>query len=59
MITGNETQNILVTLSLSINKSFEWHEVVEDGKYEPGIGENVVDMGLRGLIPSFQNFSGN
>ena len=54
-ITGNETQNILVTLSLSINKSFEWHEVVLDGKYEPAIGETVVDMGLRGLIPIVTN----
>lgn len=53
-ITGNETQDINVTLSLSVNKSFEWHEVVLDGKYEPAQGEYVVDMGLRGLIPSFQ-----
>jgi len=37
---------------LSINKSIEWTEVVVDGKYEPSAGENVVDMGLRGLIPS-------
>lgn len=53
-ITGNETKDINVTLSLSVNKSFEWHEVVLDGKYEPALGENVVDMGLRGLVPSFQ-----
>lgn len=52
-IRANETKDIIVTLSLSINKSFEWTEVNFDGKYEPGIGENVVDMGLRGLIPSF------
>lgn len=52
-ITGNETKDIIVTLSLSINKSFEWREVNADGKYEPSIGENVVDMGLRGLIPSY------
>lgn len=52
VITGNETKNIEVTLSLSINNSFEWEEVTPDGKYEPSIGENVVDMGLRGLIPS-------
>lgn len=52
-ITGNETRNVEVTLSLSINKSFEWHEVTADGKYEPGNGENVVDMGLRGLIPTY------
>jgi hypothetical protein len=52
VITGNETSDITVTLSLSINHSFEWHEVTADGKFEPAIGENVVDMGLRGLIPS-------
>jgi len=55
-VTGNETQNILVTLSMSVNKSFEWHEVNPDGKYEPSIGENVVDMGIRGLKPSFEVF---
>ncbi len=51
VITGNETDDIIVTLSLSTNHSFEWVEVTEDGFYEPSIGENVVDMGLRGLIP--------
>lgn len=54
VITGNETQDVVVTLSLSINNSFEWQEVNADGKYEPSVGENVVDMGLRGLIPSYQ-----
>ncbi|NMH27651.1 hypothetical protein [Flavobacterium silvaticum] len=53
-ITGTETHDVIVTLSLSINKSFEWHEVTADGKYEPAIGESVVDMGLRGLIPSHE-----
>ncbi|WP_300570831.1 hypothetical protein [Flavobacterium sp.] len=53
VITGNETNNIVMTLSLSINNSFEWTEVNADGKYEPNAGENVVDMGLRGLIPTF------
>lgn len=52
VINGNETKDIIVTLSLSINNSFEWTEVNADGKFEPAIGENVVDMGLRGLIPS-------
>ena len=54
-ITGNETEDIEVTLSFSINNSFEWTEVNLDGKYEPSIGEQVVDMGLRGLIPSYSN----
>lgn len=53
VITGNETNDVVVTLSLSINNSFEWHEVNADGKYEPAIGENVVDMGLRGLVPTY------
>lgn len=53
VVTGNETKNVEVQLSLSINNSFEWHEVNADGKFEPSAGENVVDMGLRGLIPSF------
>lgn len=52
-ITGLETRNVVVTLSLSINNSFEWQEVTADGKYEPANGENVVDMGLRGLIPTY------
>lgn len=54
-ITGNETETITVTLSFSINNSFEWTEVNADGKYEPEAGEQVVDMGLRGLIPSVEN----
>ncbi|GEP49868.1 hypothetical protein FNO01nite_05400 [Flavobacterium noncentrifugens] len=58
-ITGNETKNIVVTLSLSVNHSFEWHEIVADGKYEPSKGEQVVDMGLRGLIPAFQTSYNN
>lgn len=53
VIDGTETEDIVITLSLSINNSFEWHEVNADGKYEPSAGENVVDMGLRGLIPTY------
>lgn len=55
VITGNETEDITVTLSFSINNSFEWTEVNADGKFEPSAGEQVVDMGLRGLIPSVSN----
>ena len=54
-LTGNETEDITVTLSFSINNCFEWTEVNTDGKYEPSAGEQVVDMGLRGLIPSVSN----
>lgn len=51
-ITGNETSDIHVIVSLSVNKSFEWKDVHSpDGLYEPGAGDTVVDMGIRGLIP--------
>jgi hypothetical protein len=53
IIDGTETHDVVITLSLSVNNSFEWHEVNADGKFEPGAGENVVDMGLRGLVPTF------
>jgi hypothetical protein len=50
-IQGNETEDIIINISLSTNQSFEWVEINEDGKFEPEIGETVVDMGIRGLIP--------
>ena len=53
VLDGSETSDVVVTLSLSINTSFEWHEQgTLDGKFEPAT-ENVVDMGLRGLIPTY------
>lgn len=51
VITGTETSDIVITVSLSTNKSFEWHEVTADGYYQPEIGEYVVDMGVRGMLP--------
>lgn len=51
VITGNETRDIVITVSLSTNKSFEWTEITPDGYYEPSAGETVVDMGIRGLKP--------
>ena len=54
-VTGEETEDIEVTLSFSTNNSFEWTEINEDGKYEPAAGEQVVDMGIRGLIPTVSN----
>ncbi len=50
-ILGTETSDIIIEVSLSTNKSFEWNEVVADGRWEPGKGEQVVDMGIRGMIP--------
>jgi hypothetical protein len=53
-ITGNETTDIVIEVSLSVNNSFEWAEVVNDGKWAPSKGEQVVDMGIRGMIPKIQ-----
>lgn len=52
VITGNETEDVVITVSLSTNDSFEWIDN-GDGLYEPGPPANdlVVDMGIRGLIP--------
>ncbi|WP_298396002.1 hypothetical protein [Flavobacterium sp.] len=52
-ITGLEKKNVVVTLSLSTNKSFEWVDTNGNGKFDPSQGETVLDMGLRGLVPSF------
>lgn len=51
VITGNETSDIVITVSLSTNKSFEWVEHSTVNYYEPLAGDSVVDMGIRGLIP--------
>jgi len=50
-ITGEESKDIVVQVSLSTNKSFEWIDSNPNGLWEPLKGETVVDMGLRGLIP--------
>jgi hypothetical protein len=50
-ITGNETSDIVITVSLSVNKSFEWAEHSTAGYFEPLAGDSVVDMGVRGLVP--------
>jgi hypothetical protein len=55
-ITGKETQNIVITVSLSTNHGFEWVEQgTPDGLWEPGKGETIVNMGIRGMIPYIQN----
>ena len=50
-ITGSETEDVVITVSLSTNKSFEWTELDGDNKFEPVNGETVVDMGIRGMLP--------
>ena len=53
VVTGEETTDIVVEVAVSINQSFEWEEINQDGKYEPAI-ETVVDMGTRGLRANVQ-----
>jgi hypothetical protein len=52
-ITGTETSDINIIVSLSTNKSFEWHDHDGDGKYDP-TNDDVFDMGIRGLKPMVQ-----
>jgi len=53
-ITGNETEDIVITLSFSTNNSFEWTDTNGNGEWDMDATnftvEPVVDMGLRGLI---------
>lgn len=51
VITGNETEDIVITLSVSTNKSFEFIDSAGDGVFEPAAEDTVTDMGVRGLIP--------
>ncbi len=55
VVSGNETKDIVITVSLSTNNSFEWNDVDGDNIYEPitttgAVKDVVVDMGIRGLI---------
>ena len=56
-INGDETQDIVLTLSLSTNQSFEWIDTNGNGIWDvtSDATEPVVDMGLRGLKPSYEN----
>jgi hypothetical protein len=59
VVTGTETEDITVTLSFSINQSFEWVDNNGNGQldiYADGVTapEKIVDMGLRGLIPEWE-----
>jgi hypothetical protein len=59
IITGDEKEDIVVKLSFSINNSFEWIDNNGNNQLDfygtPGNPqEPVVDMGLRGLIPSIE-----
>ncbi len=54
IVTGNESKDITIIVSLSTNKSFEWIDVDNNGTYDPNNGDLVIDMGIRGMIPIIQ-----
>jgi hypothetical protein len=53
VIRGDETQDVTVVLSFSIQDSFEWQDTNRNGEWDIDVAngrvERVVDMGLRGL----------
>ena len=51
VIKGIETTDNNIRVSLSTNKSFEWKDADGNGRYDPGNGDQVVDMGVRGMNP--------
>lgn len=46
------TEDINIQVIISINNSFEWEDNNGNNKFEPLLGEQVVDMGTRGVFPS-------
>ena len=53
-ITGHETSDIVITVSMSTNNSFEWKfnpSNPNDGNIYPLSGDTVVNMGVRGMKP--------
>ena len=51
VVTGNETSDITIIVSLSTNKSFEWEEHTSSpGTFDPP-NDFAVDMGIRGMLP--------
>jgi hypothetical protein len=53
VITGSETESIIIECQLSTNKSFEWRDDNGNGLWDPFKGEKVIDMGIRGMRPVF------
>lgn len=49
-ISGSEQSDVILEVKISINNSFEWTDSNTNGLYEPLRGEEVVDMGLRGMM---------
>lgn len=59
VITGDEAQDITVTMAFSSNNSFEWIDYNGNGQLDldasnPAATDKIVDMGLRGMIPKWE-----
>lgn len=59
VINGDETGELYITFSFSINESFEWVDTNGNGAWDIDASnaentEQVTDMGLRGLIPNWE-----
>lgn len=59
VINGDETGELYINLSFSNNLSFEWVDTNGNGQWDidasyPENTEAVTDMGLRGMIPSWE-----
>jgi hypothetical protein len=54
VVGGQEGQDIIVTVSFSTNRSFEWRDANGNGAFEPALGETLVDMGVRGMVVARQ-----
>lgn len=54
VIPENPSEDINIQVVISINQSFEWQDGNDNAKYEPLLGEQVVDMGTRGVFPTVQ-----
>jgi hypothetical protein len=52
VISHSATSDITIEVALSTNKSFEWIESGGNNLYEPLNGDTVIDMGIRGMIPT-------
>jgi hypothetical protein len=53
VVTGRENRDVVVTVSFSTNRSFEWRDLNGNRAFEPALGETLVDMGVRGMVVSY------
>ena len=54
VISGTETDDVVINVAISTNNSFEWIDVADDDIFEPAAGDQVVDMGTRGMVPTVE-----